>query len=369
MHELLAWQSGDDKLPQQIVTVLYFLLFILLCVFLLLNFVIAIVIDRFAWVSQPDAMRVDSATLRKLRVAWGEVADELHSRTHERWCDTYTSVGLYLPSYSIISLLLRLPSPLGVRDAAWLRGCDAVEFGERMIPLVRAMHLHENTAGRLFYLDAARALCARGAVAHDDMTLHSIEQGVQNKLRVDMAAGASARLVRAAFAEQHEQKQSAGFRPLAALLGRFQRWRGSRHGSAAAAAAEAAVRQAHRGSLSHADQLHPVDLTDAFNAANALQALWRGVLMRRRDAAELQLARSVRNPMQPNHDDFKTRTRSFDMYSAKSSAPTQRMRRQSTENDQRRHREQSSTVELAPQEDHGASALGASANRVKTTVL
>ena len=36
-------------------TVSFFLLFILLCVFLLLNFVIAIVIDRFAWVSQPHA--------------------------------------------------------------------------------------------------------------------------------------------------------------------------------------------------------------------------------------------------------------------------------------------------------------------------
>ena len=36
-------------------TVSFFLLFILLCVFLLLNFVIAIVIDRFAWASQPHA--------------------------------------------------------------------------------------------------------------------------------------------------------------------------------------------------------------------------------------------------------------------------------------------------------------------------
>ena len=75
-------------------------------------------------------------------------------------------------------LLLRLPPPLGVRGAAWLRGCDAVEFGGRTIPIVRAMHLHENAAGRLFYLDAARALCLRGAVTHDDMTLYSIEQGV-----------------------------------------------------------------------------------------------------------------------------------------------------------------------------------------------
>ena len=201
MHELLAWQSGDGGLPRQIATVSFFLLFILLCVFLLLNFVIAIVIDRFAWVSQPHAMRVDDVTLRKLRTAWGEVADELENRSRQRWCDTSRAVGLYLLSYSTM-LLLRLPPPLGVCGAAWLRDCDAVEFGERMIPLVRAMHLHENAAGRLFYLDAARALCSRGAVAHDDMTLHSIEQGVQNKLRVDMAAGASAKLIRAAFAEQ-----------------------------------------------------------------------------------------------------------------------------------------------------------------------
>ena len=178
MHELLAWQSGDGGLPRQIATVSFFLLFILLCVFLLLNFVIAIVIDRFAWVSQPHAMRVDDVTLRKLRTAWGEVADELGNRSRQRWCDTSRAVGLYLPSYSIIALLLRLPPPLGVRGAAWLRDCDAVEFGERMIPLVRAMHLHENAAGWLFYLNAARALCLRGAVSHDDMTLHSIEQGV-----------------------------------------------------------------------------------------------------------------------------------------------------------------------------------------------
>ena len=38
MHELLAWQSGDGGLPRQIATVSFFLLFILLCVFLLLNF-------------------------------------------------------------------------------------------------------------------------------------------------------------------------------------------------------------------------------------------------------------------------------------------------------------------------------------------
>ena len=40
----------NGGLPRQIVTVSFFLLFILLCVFLLLNFVIAIVIDRFVWV-------------------------------------------------------------------------------------------------------------------------------------------------------------------------------------------------------------------------------------------------------------------------------------------------------------------------------
>jgi hypothetical protein len=65
----------------------------------------------------------------------------------------------------------------------------------------------------------------------------------------------------------------------------WQRWRGSgpgARGAAAAAAEEEAVRRsAHRGSLSHADQLHPVNLAGAFNAVNALQALWRGVVARR----------------------------------------------------------------------------------------
>ena len=64
----------------------------------------------------------------------------------------------------------------------------------------------------------------------------------------------------------------------------WQRWRGSgpgARGAAAAAAEEAVRRSAHCGSLSHADQLHPVNLTGAFNAANALQALWCGVVARR----------------------------------------------------------------------------------------
>ena len=319
-------------------TVSFFLLFILLCVFLLLNFVIAIVIDRFAWVSQPHAMRVDDVTLRKLRTAWGEVADELENRSRQRWCDTSRAVGLYLPSYSIIALLLRLPPPLGVRGAAWLRDCDAVEFGERMIPLVRAMHLHENAAGRLFYLDAARALCLRGAVTHDDMTLYSIEQGVQNKLRVDMAAGASAKLIRAAFAEQHEKKQGVGrgvgFRAVGRMVAEgWQRWRGSGpgvKGAAAAAAEEAVRRSAHRGSLSHADQLHPVDLTDAFNAANALQALWRGVVARRREQAEDEAALrgvEVQNPVRAGAAEGEARARTFDIYSGKGSAKAQRAKR------------------------------------------
>ena len=95
-------------------------------------------------------MRVDDVTLRKLRTTWGGVADELENRSRQRRCDTSRAVGLYMPSYSIIALLLRLPPPLGVCGAAWLRDCDDVEFGERMIPLVRAMHLYENASGRLF---------------------------------------------------------------------------------------------------------------------------------------------------------------------------------------------------------------------------
>ena len=152
-----------------------------------------------------------------------------------------------------------------------------------------------------------------------------------------MAAGVSAKLIRAAFAEQHEKKQGGGrgmgFRAVGRMVAEgWQRWRGSGPGArgAAAAAAEEAVRQsAHRGSLSHADQLHPVDLTDAFNAANALQALWRGVVARRREQQEEAALRGVvvQNPVRAGAAVREARARTFDIYSGEGSAKAQRAKR------------------------------------------
>lgn len=83
------------------VAVLYFFIFLVLCAFILLNLVIAIILDSYNTSSKNELLKINSTQLREYQIEWSELDSNATS---------------FVSASHLTTLILRLTYPMGTRD-------------------------------------------------------------------------------------------------------------------------------------------------------------------------------------------------------------------------------------------------------------
>jgi hypothetical protein len=148
------YDSGDSRLssmtantdyvdrctPSPELTIFFFLLFILMCAFVMLNLVIAVILDNFESYSQKEELPVSEEDLASFSAAWGKF-----DRGH-----TY-----YMAMSELPDLMKELKRPLGVADVTPLS-----QQKKALKNKLLSTHV-KNFQGRIHFVDTIQALAAR----------------------------------------------------------------------------------------------------------------------------------------------------------------------------------------------------------------
>jgi len=146
MHDIMEFQP--------LWAPIYFVIFTILCFFMMVNLFIAVILENFEDIGNTDN---------------GIGDDHMHT-FKEEWeniCGDYDN-QLFMPSFELANLLNRMAPPLGFKGLAdkWADQGASV-YRHNLISEVRKLNMRRNGLGQIFFLDTLHAICSRFHEAMD----------------------------------------------------------------------------------------------------------------------------------------------------------------------------------------------------------
>jgi len=247
MHEI------GNQMGTKVQSFVFFLTYMILCNFLLLNLFIAVILENFAEIVNQKQLGdgLEASHIKQFNKAWSELDPRK---------------TLFIPCFELVTLLYALPKPLGLKGSEELKaaekgqlreqsirqghsqsldrdlagGCSIDEHIEFMLNHVRGLHLKRNEKGKVFYLDVLSAL-----------SKFAFDRDGENK-DID-------------FSHLEEDQVDQLTKELVTLSNHYE------------------------GTISNiSDDLPELDLTDEYNAAIGLQVIWRGKKVREETLEKLR---------------------------------------------------------------------------------
>eukprot|EP00937_MAST-01D_sp_MAST-1D-sp2_P000780 g780.t1 len=131
-------------------TALFFILFTILCFFMMVNLFIAVILENFSDVGNSEGGIEDDA-MYQFNEAWQKVA-EVNEDGSE----------LFLQSYELVHLLNKMDPPLGLRGISddWAKKGSHV-YMRNVVAEVRKLNIMRNGLGQIFFLDTLHAISSR----------------------------------------------------------------------------------------------------------------------------------------------------------------------------------------------------------------
>ena len=162
-YDAVDWDNLDKKYwtnqcsPHTFISVAYFCLFILLCAFVMLNLVIAVILDNFQSTSKDFECPVSKHDMENFVEVWSRLDPKA----------TY-----YIPATKLERLVMSIQRPLGVK------GMNAAALRQRCQEIIMSVEI-PNRKGELHFLEVLHALSGR--VAGTDLPLEE-EEDIRNKI-------------------------------------------------------------------------------------------------------------------------------------------------------------------------------------------
>jgi hypothetical protein len=221
-----GWNDVMHYLKDQghAIAVPYFALFLITCPYMLLNLFIAVILENFEAALAADPDKVQQKNLEDFIEAWAEIHDELVAEDNDR-----------LPCYTLVKLIHMLPPPLGIKslpetELGWGDNGQRQLHRNFVLSFVRSLDLKEDSKGRVYFVDVIAALVRRSQIKL---------QGGRN--------------VVATMSVQQRQELQYRMRKM------------TKH------------KMIHKLEVKMKDEVFTeIDLAVEFNAAMAMQAMWRG---------------------------------------------------------------------------------------------
>ncbi|KAK3243379.1 hypothetical protein CYMTET_46962, partial [Cymbomonas tetramitiformis] len=135
---------------------LYFDLFVIMCSFVLLNLLIAVVVDSFCQTKKDNDKQIS--------------LDDL-TMFHEKWMELDEHHELMLPGEMFEKFICRLPAPLGLKDEPFSRS--------RILHFSRTCHIELNSIMFFTYHETLKALCYRAMGAEPETLPMQVQSEMQ----------------------------------------------------------------------------------------------------------------------------------------------------------------------------------------------
>ena len=129
--------------PNPVITVIYYILFTIFCAFILLNLVIAVILDNFQMTTDSNDNPVSKDNIEEFRRLWSELDPDATN---------------YIPASMLLALLLELKPPLGLNGVSG----NASQACQKLIMNTNIPARH----GKVHYLEVLHALAARVSGTH-----------------------------------------------------------------------------------------------------------------------------------------------------------------------------------------------------------
>ena len=129
--------------PNPVITVIYFILFTIFCAFILLNLVIAVILDNFQMTTDSNDNPVSKDNIEDFQRLWSELDPNATN---------------YIPASMLIPLVLELKPPLGLNGISG----NASQACQKLIMNTNIPARH----GKVHYLEVLHALAARVSGTH-----------------------------------------------------------------------------------------------------------------------------------------------------------------------------------------------------------
>jgi hypothetical protein len=163
------WNSTMYVLKNQgfTVAVPFFAFFLLVNKYMLLNLFIAIILENFEAALQADPAKVAQRNLEDFIVEWSNIRKEIGSADDDS-----------MPSYCLVKILHCLDPPLGIRgtrqaNLALRTAEDRQAYRRYLLSLIRSLDLKEDSSGRVFFVDVV--FVRRGHASEDGENTSVVE--------------------------------------------------------------------------------------------------------------------------------------------------------------------------------------------------